>query len=472
MGASSQLLEQFNVMKKAQLEQGIPTAGERKARLQKCIDLLVDNQHDLAAALDQDYAGRSPYLTLMSEVMTPINHLKYSIKNVEKWMKPERRSAPPPMGLFGARAELRYQPKGVVGIMSPWNFPIAMIMNPMAGALVAGNRVMVKPSEFNPATAGLLEQLFNKYFDESEIALVNGGPEVGAAFARLPLNHILFTGATTIGRRVMEAASENLTPVTLELGGKSPVIVSRSADILDVASRVTTGKCNNAGQVCLSPDYVFVPEESVDAFVDQCRATFREQYPTALGNPDYTALINDRHYQRINEYLDEAKVAGARVENMGTEEPAAGDRRIPIHVVVEPGENLRLMNDEIFGPIMIVKSYRDLSECLDYINARPTPLGLYYFGKDKAEQECVLNGTLSGGVTINEVIMHVACVDMPFGGVGNSGLGNYHGREGFKTFSHARSVFKEGWVNLAKLAGTLPPYSEKVGKMLDGQIKK
>ena len=466
------LRDQLERMRAAQLAGGIPSLEQRKARLQKCIDLLVDHKEAITAALDQDYAGRPEQLTLMSEVMMPINHLKFAQKNVARWMKPERRKAPFPMGLVGARAELRYQPKGVVGIMSPWNFPIAMIVNPLAGALAAGDRVMIKPSEFNPATADLLAELFPKYYAEDEVVVVTGGPEVGAAFSSLPLNHILFTGATSIGRKVMEAASHNLTPVTLELGGKSPVIVSRSADIQEVAERITSGKSNNAGQVCLSPDYAFVPRESVDAFIDTCRETFRAQYPTVLGNADYTAMINERHHARMLMYLDEIKDAGLRLENLGTEEPKDGDRRIPIHIVVDPTEDLAVMNDEIFGPILIVKPYDDLDACIDYINARPTPLGLYWFGKDQAEKEHVLTNTLSGGVSINEVIMHVACVDLPFGGVGNSGLGHYHGREGFKTFSHARGVFTEGWLNLAKLAGGLPPYTEKGKKTLMSQIKK
>lgn len=466
------LRSKLEEMRAAQLADGIPTAAVRKARLQKCIDLLVDNQDAIVKALDSDYAGRPEPVTLMSEVMMPISHLKMAIQNVDKWMKPERRKVQFPLGLFGTRAELRYQPKGVVGIMSPWNFPLTMIMNPLSTALAAGNRVMIKPSEFNPVTADLLAGLFPQYFAEGEVEVIVGGPEIGAAFAGLPLNHILFTGATNVGRKIMQAASANLTPVTLELGGKSPTIVSRSADIVDTAARITTGKCNNAGQVCLSPDYVFVPREWLETFIETSRETFREQYPTALGNHDYTAVINERHYDRIIGYLKEIRASGARLENLGTEEPKDGDRRIPVHVVVDPGEDLAVMNEEIFGPLMIVKTYDRVEECVDYVNAHPTPLGLYYFGKDRDEQERVLNNTLSGGVTVNEVIMHVSCVDLPFGGVGNSGFGNYHGREGFKTFSHARGVYTEGKLNLPKLAGLLPPYTDSTKKKLAMQIKK
>ena len=455
-----------------QLAEGIPPAEVRRQRIQTVIDMLVDNQDALAQALDQDYGGRHEYLTRMSEVMQSIGHLKDAKKKLHKWMKPEKRQPLPPMGLFGAKAQLRYQPKGVIGIMSPWNYPIAMVINPLATALAAGNRVMVKPSEFNPKTAELLEQLFSKYFPGGEVTVVNGGPETGAAFAALPLNHIIFTGATGIGRKVMEAAARNLTPVTLELGGKSPVIISRTADIAEAAARIMNGKATNAGQACVSPDYVFVPEESMETFIDACRAIFREQFPTALDNQDYSCVVNDRHCARITGYIHEAQQAGVRVENLGTEEITEGKRRIPVHIVVDPGEDLAIMQEEIFGPAMIVKPYQKLEPCVDYINQRPSPLALYYFGKDKAEQAWVLDHTLSGGVTVNEVLMHVACTDMPFGGVGASGIGNYHGREGFRTFSHARSVFTEGWLNIAKLAGTLPPYSDKVGKMLASQIKK
>jgi coniferyl-aldehyde dehydrogenase len=464
---------QLQRLKQAQRKGGYPSAHTRKDRLQRCINLLVDNQDDLARALDEDYGGRSRYVTKLTEVMQPVGHLKHAIKNVDKWMKAERRAATFPMGLFGGKARIEYQPLGVVGIMSPWNFPIAMIFNPLASAFAAGNRVMVKPSEFNPRTAELLEQLFKQYFNEDEIVVVNGGPEAGGAFSALSLDHILFTGATTIGKMVMQAASRNLTPVTLELGGKSPTIVSKNTDITKAAEMVMTGKTLNSGQVCLSPDYVFVPEASLETFIDTARSTFQSLYPSVSGNQDYVAVINSRHYERISAYIDEARQAGARVESMSSDSYNAEEQRIPIHLVVNPGEDLKVMQDEIFGPIMILKTYNELSECIDYIGDHPHPLGLYYFGDDKAEQQYVLENTQSGGVTINDVIMHVSNIDLPFGGVGNSGIGNYQGREGFKTFSHARSVYKQGWLNLQKVAGAHPPYdAAKLDKLLAGQIKK
>lgn len=464
---------QLQRLRKAQRSHGIPDANTRKDRLQRCIDLLVDNQDVLCNTLDEDYGGRSPYLTKMSDVMQPVGHLKHAIKNLDKWMKPEKRPAMFPMGLLGGRARIEYSPLGVVGIMSPWNFPMAMIFHPLATALAAGNRVMIKPSEYNPKTALLLEQLFSQYFADDEIAVVNGGPEAGGAFSALELDHILFTGATSIGRMVMQAAAKNLTPVTLELGGKSPTIISDSSDVAKAAELITSGKTMNSGQVCLSPDYVFVPENELERFIDEARKTFKALYPTVSGNGDYVTVVNDRHYERITGYIEEARSAGCRIEPLSADAYTAEERRIPIHLIIDPPEELRVMQDEIFGPLMVIKPYRRLDDCLDYIADHPHPLGLYYFGDDKAEQRYVLDNTQSGGVTINDVIMHISNIDLPFGGVGESGMGNYQGLEGFKTFSHARSVYTQGRVNLPKLAGTLPPYnSAKMDKLFASQIKK
>ena len=464
---------QLQHLRAAQRTGGIPDAATRKARLQRCIDLLVENQDELVNTLDEDYGGRSPYLSKMSEILSPIGHLKHAIKHVEKWMRPEKRPAMFPMGFLGGRARVEYQPLGVIGIMSPWNFPMAMIFHPLANALAAGNRAMIKPSEFNPKTAELLGKLFKQYFSEDEIVVVNGGPEVGGAFCALDLDHIIFTGASSIGKMVMEAASRNLTPVTLELGGKSPTIVGKSADTAKTAETIITGKVMNAGQVCLSPDYVFVPEPELEGFINSARKTFQTLFPSVSGNSDYVAVVNSRHYERITGYIDEAKQSGARVESLSPDTYNAQEQRIPVHLIVNPGEDLKVMQDEIFGPVMIVKTYSELSRCIDYIADRPHPLGLYYFGTDKAEQNYVLENTQSGGVTINDVIMHVSSIDLPFGGVGNSGIGNYQGHDGFKTFSHARSVYKQGWLNVQKLAGTLPPYNaEKLDKLFAGQIKK
>ena len=444
-------------------------------RLDRCIALLVDHQKEICEAVNQDFGCRSRHVTLMTDIFTSVSTLKFAKKNLKKWMKPEKRRSPVPMNLFGARSSIKYQPKGVIGIMTPWNVPVNMIFSPMADALAAGNRVIIKPSEFTPATGELMKELFGRYFEESEIAVVTGGPEVGAAFSSLPLDHIIFTGATSIGKLVMKAAAENLTPVTLELGGKSPVVVSDSIKISEAAEKIIAGKSMNSGQLCISPDYCFVPASHMEAFITTCKETIGQMFPALLNNPDYVALINERHYDRMKKYIDDAREKGARIIELNPAGEAWDDRsihKIPLHLIIDPSDDMLCMQDEIFGPILNVKSYRKLDDCIQYINKRPHPLALYYFGKNVDEQEHLLNNTISGGVSVNDIAMHFACDDMPFGGVGPSGMGNYHGFEGFKTFSHAKAVFKQGFVNLAKLAGTLPPYSDKVDKMMAGQIKK
>lgn len=469
---TAQIEAQYIHMKQVQLREGIPSAAVRKDRLQRCINLLVDHKDELSKALEQDFGGRSPNLTQLSEIMQGTGHYKHALKHVEKYMKAEKRSAPFPIGLLGSRAELHYQPKGVVGIMSPWNFPIAMVFVPLCNAITAGNRAIIKPSEFNPATAELIKTLIEQTFSSDEVAVFTGGAEVGAAFSAVPFDHLFFTGASSIGQKVMEAAAKNLTPVTLELGGKSPALIDAAYPIELAAERIISGKGMNAGQVCISPDYVFVPEQGLEAFITTSREIFASQFATVMGNPDYTAVVNDRHYARLVSYLEEARAAGVRIEPLCDEALVAGDRRIPITLVINPSDELRIMKDEIFGPLMVIKTYSNEQDCIDFINERPSPLAFYYFGEDKQKQQQMLDQTLSGGVTINNVTMHVSCYDLPFGGVGNSGMGSYHGIEGFKTFSHGRSVFRQGKLDLAKLAGTLPPYGEKVKKVLASQIKK
>ena len=473
--ARGAMLETLELQRKAFRAEGFPEYGTRIDRIDRCIALLVDNQKAICDALSADYGCRSPYITRMAEIMTSVGNLKHVRKKLKSWMKPERRSAPVPMNLFGARALVYHQPKGVVGNMTPWNIPVGMVFSPMADILGAGNRVMIKPSEFTPQTSALTRELINRYFDRSEIAVLTGGPEVGAAFASLPFDHLLFTGATSIGRMVMRAAAENLTPVTLELGGKSPVIVSASADIEEAAGKIVTGKGQNAGQLCVAPDYAFVPESRLEVFLESCRKNFVAQYPTTVLNPDYNAMINARHYDRVLGYIEEARAAGARIIELNPGREDFTDRaqhKIPLHIVVNPDDALKVMQEEIFGPVLVVKTYRDVGDCIAYVNARARPLALYWFGKDEAERERVLRETISGGVSVNNVMMHFACDDLPFGGVGGSGMGHYHGRDGFRTFSHAKGVFRDGRLNLSKLAGTLPPFGPKLAKMLDGQIRK
>jgi coniferyl-aldehyde dehydrogenase len=390
-------------------------------------------------------------------------------------MRPEKRKAGPfPLNLLGAKARVEYQPLGVVGVISPWNFPVNLTFTPLAGILAAGNRCMIKPSEYTPATSAVMAEIFPTAFDPLEISVVTGGPQTGADFAGLPFDHLLFTGATSVGRHVMRAAADNLVPVTLELGGKSPVVVGRSVDMQPTVDAIMTGKMLNAGQICLAPDYVLVPDERVEEFVESTHRSVRRMYPTLLDNPDYTSVINQRHFDRLQGYLEEARNRGTRVVEVN---PAGEDFRqqphhkIPPTLVIDPDDELKIMQDEIFGPILPVKRYRKVEEAIDYINRKPRPLGLYYFGKDASEERQVLSRTTSGGVTVNDVVMHVAQEDLPFGGVGPSGMGAYHGLDGFRTFSHARAIFTQSRINVAELAGLRPPYGEKMLKAIRAQMR-
>lgn len=449
--------------------------GTRVDRIDRCIALLVDNQQKIIHAVNADFGNRSRHVTLMVDIFTSVATLKHAKKHVKKWMKPERRKAPVPINLFGARALVHYQPKGVIGLMTPWNVPINMIFSPLADILAAGNRCMIKPSEYTPATGELMKELFARYFDDSEITVVTGGADVGAAFSALPFDHLIFTGATSVGKLVMSAAAKNLTPVTLELGGKSPVIVGDSADLDDTAGKLIAGKTMNAGQLCICPDYALVPHSRLEALLLRLRENAVKMFPTLKHNPDYVSLINERHYHRIRNYIDDARKHGARIIEINPANEDFSDasaHRLPPCIIVNPPDDSLVMQDEIFGPILVVKSYNEVDEAIRYVNARPRPLALYYFGRDKAEQQRVIDETISGGVTVNDVMMHFSCDDIPFGGVGPSGMGNYHGFEGFKTFSHAKAVLKQGFVNLGKLAGTLPPYGTNIDKMMAAQIKK
>lgn len=468
----------------AQLEhqrQGFIAEGKvsletRVDRLQRLYDMIRENQADIVAACNADFGNRSRHQSQMSEVMAVMGAAEHAIENVADWMGSSRRKVMFPLNLFGARARVDYQPKGVVGVLGTWNFPVYTSVSPLAGIFAAGNRAMVKFSELTPSTSALMQDLLSRYYDAAECVGVSGGPEVGAQFAGLPFDHIIFTGGTGIGRHILRAAADNLTPVTLELGGKSPVIVGRSYDLGKAARRIMTGKALNMGQACLAPDYCFVPEEQLDAFIEEVTNYFSGLFPTILANPDYTSVINGRHHQRLTGMLQDAADKGADLREIN---PAAEDfsqqgpglHKIPMTLVVNPGDDMRVMQEELFGPILCVKSYRQVDDCIGYINSRPRPLGLYYFGEDAAEEQRVLDATISGGVTVNDVMTHSSCEDLPFGGIGHSGMGNYHGHDGFLTFSHPRAVFRQTRLELMKLSGMLPPYGDKTQKQLDKLTK-
>ena len=470
-----EMLALLSRQRESYLKEGVVSVATRKDRLERAVGLLISHQDKLVAAMRDDFGHRSEHQSLFTDIAGSIGPLRHAQAGLEKWMKPEKRKVGPfPLNLLGAKARIEFQPLGVVGVISPWNFPVNLTFTPLAGILSAGNRCMIKPSEFTPATSAVMAEMFATAFDESEIAVITGGAQSGADFSGLPFDHLLFTGATSIARHVMRAASENLVPVTLELGGKSPVIVSRTADMQKAADAIMTGKMLNAGQICLAPDYVFVPEDKVEEFVESATRSVARMYPTLLDNPDYTSVINERHYQRINGYLDEAREKGARVVEIN---PADEDFRqqpnhkIPPTLVINPGEDLSVMQDEIFGPVLPVKSYSNVEETIDYVNHHARPLGLYYFGQDSAEQSAVIDHTTSGGVTVNDVVMHVAQEDLPFGGVGPSGMGSYHGLDGFRTFSHSKAIFTQSKINVAELAGLRPPYGAKMLKTVKSQMR-
>lgn len=447
----------------------------RRDRLTRAIALLVDHGAALCDAVGEDFGHRSREQTMLTDVNAGINALKHARKHVKAWMKPERRPVTFLLGLLGAKARIEYQPKGVIGVISPWNFPITLAFSPLAGVFAAGNRAMLKPSEFTPAVSDLFARAVPEYFDPTELAVVTGGPDVGKAFSELPFDHLIFTGATGIGRHVMQAAAKNLVPVTLELGGKSPVIVSESADLDRTAERIVMGKMMNAGQICLAPDYLLVPGGKEGELVEKIKASASALYPTLLDNDDYTSVVNDRHYERLQNHVENARAKGAEVivVNPANEDfGSSNKRKMPLHILRNVRDDMTVMQEEIFGPLLPVKATTGTADAIAYVNAHDRPLGLYYFGKDADEERRVLDRTISGGVTVNDVIFHVAMEDLPFGGIGPSGIGSYHGIDGFRAVSHTKSVYRQPKLDIAKLAGMKPPYGRTTQKTILRDFKR
>lgn len=437
----------------------MPSLEQRRQWLESLRDLLVTEQEAIAQAISADFSHRSADETRLAELMPSVLGIRYTLRNLRKWMRPSRRSVG--LAFQPASAKVVYQPLGVVGVIVPWNYPLFLAIGPLVGALAAGNRVMIKPSESTPQMAQLLKELLGRIFPEDLVAVVLGEVDVGVAFSQLPFDHLLFTGSTTVGRQVMRAAANNLTPVTLELGGKSPAIVAADVPLQDAAERIAFGKSMNAGQTCVAPDYVLVPQERVPAFVDAYQAAVAKLYPTLQDNPDYTAIINERQLSRLEGLIDDAQSQGARIINLF---PEGQGRRLPQALVLDGHDDMRIMQEEIFGPLLPIVPYERIEDAFEYINDRPRPLSLYYFGYDKAEQERVLRETHAGGVCLNDTLLHVAQDDLPFGGIGPSGMGHYHGHEGFLTFSKAKSVFVKQRFNAA--AVIYPPYGKWLQKLV------
>jgi coniferyl-aldehyde dehydrogenase len=447
----------------------------RRDRMDRAIAMLIDHKDSFAKAVSADFGHRSSEQTLMTDIMPSVSAMKHARKHYESWARGEKRKPTFPLGLIGSKAEVMYQPKGVVGVVAPWNFPIGMVMVPMAGILAAGNRAMVKPSEFTEAVSDLFAEITPKYFDETEIAIFTGGVEVGTAFSSLAFDHMIFTGATSVGKHIMRAAAENLVPVTLELGGKSPTIIGRSADKAKAGERIALGKMMNAGQICLAPDYLLVAKDQEADMIESVKAGVTAMYPSLLHNDDYTSVVNGRNFERLQGYLADAREKGAELieVNPGNEDfQSSNGNKMPLTIIRNVTDDMKVMQDEIFGPILPVMTYDSMDEAIDYVNGHDRPLGLYYFGSDKGEEAQVLNKTVSGGVTINDVIFHNAMEDLPFGGIGPSGMGNYHGADGFKTFSHMRAVYRQTKMDVAGLAGIKPPYGKVTSKTLAKELKK
>ncbi len=461
----SHLDEIFAAQKAAALREPFPDRRVRDRRLAALGALLRDHIAELEEAVSSDFGHRSRHETRLVEIYPSLDAIRSARRHLKGWMRPQWRW-PNPWFLPG-RAVIHPQPLGVVGIIAPWNYPIFLVTGPLVGALAAGNRVMVKMSEYTPATSALFSSLVRNYFAEDELVVIEGDAAVAERFARLPFGHLLFTGSTAIGRNVMRAAADQLTPVTLELGGKSPAIIGPDYPMSHAAERIIIGKCLNAGQTCVAPDYVLLPEGREEEFIDAARRAVAAAYPDIMQTPDYTSIINQRHWERLQFYLDDASAQGARIVDLAP--PGAGPdltrRRLPPVAIFNAKPNMRVMQEEIFGPLLPVVSYATLDEAIDYVKTHPSPLALYYFDHARANVDRMVKETLAGGVTINDTLWHVAQDSLPFGGVGPSGMGQYHGRDGFDTFSKRKPVFLQS--RLTSLGLFKPPY----GRVIDTLLK-
>ena len=437
-----------------------PGAAARIEALTRLERIVVRQRLDISRAISADFGHRSPTETELLEVVPALNAIRHARRHVARWMRPERRRVA--ASFRPAKASVRHQPLGVVGIVAPWNYPLLLCLAPLVDAIAAGNRVMIKPSEFTPAFSAWLSQALGDAFGQSHVAVVTGGPDVAAAFCALEFDHLLFTGSTSTGRKVAMAAAANLVPVTLELGGKSPAIVCPDADLGRAAKSIALGKFVNAGQTCIAPDYVLVDEARVDGLVDALVGQVLKSYPTIAGNDDYTAIISASHRARLSAAIDQAEAAGARVIRI---HPDGEPGRIGPVLVLDAAPDGVLMSEEIFGPVLPIATYRDLDDAVAQVNGRARPLALYCFTRDERSLERVLSRTISGGVTVNGTLMHIAQDDLPFGGVGPSGIGAYHGHDGFKRMSHARAVHEIGFFNGFELFA--PPF----GRLARGGIR-
>lgn len=417
-----------------------PDLESRRTKLFKLKKQIIRYQDVIAAAINTDFSSRSIDESKLLDLLGSVLEAEHAIRHLRRWMRPSKRSTE--LLFLSNRLRVQYQPKGVVGVVVPWNFPVYLALGPLVAALAAGNRVMIKLPEVTPATNAVVKRMLGEIFKEDEVAVFGEEITDPAHFTSLPFNHIVFTGSPAIGRVVMRAAAENLTPVTLELGGKSPALVSRHYPLADAAKRVLHGKATNCGQICVAPDYALVPKEKIDEFVEECKSNFAAMYGNNISNnTNYTSIVNDRHLKRLQEILEDAKQNGAQIIACGEYNPEQDARRMPVHIVLNCTPQMRIMKEELFGPILPIVAYDTLDDAINFIKAGERPLALYCFTHDANERDYILKNTHSGGVTINDWGWHVVNHDAPFGGIGNSGMGTYHGEEGFRELSHAKTVF-------------------------------
>ncbi|MEZ0342734.1 coniferyl aldehyde dehydrogenase [Mycobacterium sp. pV006] len=423
------------------LAEGPPDLAQRHNRIDRLLAMVLDHADDFVDAMNADYGTRPRDGSLFTEILGMVSVIEHTRAHTRQWMTPTR--VLPSGRLFGVKAEVHPTPKGVVGIVGPWNFPLNLVVLPAAAAFAAGNRVMIKMSEVTPRTAETFAELVPKFFDPTELAVVTGDVDVASAFTRLPFDHLFFTGSPSVGAMVARAAAENLVPVTLELGGKNPVVVARQADMVRAATRIAQGRMINGGQVCVCPDYVFVPETHVEQFTATVRDTWRSMFPSIVSNDDYCSSVNQANFDRVRNLIEDARGKGARVEAVappGESLPDPVSRKIAPTLVRDIDETMLLASEETFGPVLTVRTYRSLDDVVDYVNARPSPLVAYWFGPDDGDFRSFVRRTRSGGVARNDFAAQMIPSDAPFGGIGRSGMGAYHGKAGFDAFTHYRSV--------------------------------
>ena len=457
------------------VKNGAPSVDLRIDRLERLKLLIMDNRYDFVDALNTDFGNRSKNASMLSDVYGIMPAINQAIKNVKKWSKPEKKSSNFPFGLIGAKSYIKYEPLGTVGMISPWNFPVNLTFVPLVSIFAAGNQVMHKPSEHTPTTSLLLKELCDKSFDQHEFATFLGGPEVGESFTNLSFDHLLYTGGGAVAKHVMASASKNLVPCTLELGGKSPVVIGKSADLKSSAKRIMFGKTMNAGQICLAPDYVVVHKDQKDDFIKETKDAVSEYFPNIKDNDDYTSIINQKHYDRLKALLDDANEKGANIDEINPSNEDFSQQeffKIPPTIVTNTSDDMKIMQEEIFGPLLPIIEYNEIEDATKLINSKDRPLGLYYFGNDKDEENEILNKTSSGGVTVNNVISHLQQNNLSFGGVGPSGMGRYKSFEGFKNFSNPRAYYKDISFKLDKFFDAVrPPYKGNIEKVLQQLMK-